>query len=211
MWFFFLMSMQDVEGQADRVRAAMEASIAQQRASIQKQIESMPVAPTPVPWRASMAVPLPRPDYACEPIREPDLAKMIDLAATEHRVDAALVREVARQESAFYPCAVSRAGAQGLMQLMPETQAQFSVRDPFNPEESLSAGTKLLKVLLERYSGNLALALGAYNAGATRVDQAAGIPPIPETQNYVSTILDRLRSSGDRSVITQPSAITPAR
>lgn len=78
------------------------------------------------------------------------------------------------------------------MQLMPSTQDQFQVIDPFNPTESLEAGTKLLKQLLDRYHGDLSLALSAYNAGAGTVDKAGGIPQIPETQNYVSTIMNRL-------------------
>jgi soluble lytic murein transglycosylase-like protein len=78
------------------------------------------------------------------------------------------------------------------MQLMPATQDQFKVADPFNPVSSLEAGTKLLKQLLDRYHGDLFLALSAYNAGAGTVDKAGGIPQIPETQKYVSNILSRL-------------------
>ena len=110
----------------------------------------------------------------------------------DHGVDPALVREVARQESGFRPCVVSPKGAEGLMQLMPATQAQFQVRDPFQAEESLAAGAKLLKQLLDRYNGDLSLALSAYNAGSGRVDKAGGIPEIPETKNYVAEILGRL-------------------
>ena len=117
---------------------------------------------------------------------------MIDNVAREHSVDPALVREVARQESGFRPCVVSPKGAQGLMQLMPSTQAQFEVRDPFNPQESLSAGAQLLKQLLDRYHGDLALALSAYNAGITRVDKTFTVPEIPETKDYVTHILGRL-------------------
>ena len=78
------------------------------------------------------------------------------------------------------------------MQLMPATQAQLDVRDPFNPQESLSAGAKLLKQLLDRYHGDLALALSAYNAGMTRVDKTFAVPEIPETKGYVTGILGRL-------------------
>ncbi len=128
----------------------------------------------------------------CEPIAQPELSNMIDSAATKNGVDSSVVREVARQESGFRPCVTSPAGAQGLMQLMPATQDQFNVADPFNPATSLEAGTKLLKQLLDRYHGDLSLALSAYNAGASTVDKAGGIPPIPETQRYVSNILSRL-------------------
>jgi soluble lytic murein transglycosylase-like protein len=123
--------------------------------------------------------------------------RMIDVAAQRESVDPQLVREVARQESGFHPCAVSPKGAEGLMQLMPATQIQLQVRNPFSAQESLDAGTKLLKQLLDRYQGDLSQALSAYNAGAARVDEAGGVPNIPETQNYVSTILNRLMPQPD--------------
>jgi soluble lytic murein transglycosylase-like protein len=78
------------------------------------------------------------------------------------------------------------------MQLMPATQDQFQVIDPFNPIASLDAGAKLLKQLLDRYHGDLSLALSAYNSGAGTVDRAGGIPQIPETQAYVANIMNRL-------------------
>ena len=78
------------------------------------------------------------------------------------------------------------------MQLMPSTQAQFEVHDPFDAKESLDAGTKLLKQLLDRYHGDLSLALSAYNAGAGKVDKAGGVPKISETKQYVIDILSRL-------------------
>ena len=116
---------------------------------------------------------------------------MINDAARKQSVDPALVREVARQESGFRPCAVSPKGAEGLMQLMPATQLQFDVTDPFDAGQSLQAGTKLLKQLLDRYQGDVPMALSAYNAGAGRVDKAGGVPEIPETKNYVMSILGR--------------------
>lgn len=117
---------------------------------------------------------------------------MIDDIAPRQNVNPALVREVARQESGFHPCAISPNGAVGLMQLMPATQVQFQVKNPFSPKESLEAGSKLLRDLLDRYHGDLSLALSAYNAGAQTVDKAGGIPEIPETKNYVLGILNRL-------------------
>ena len=78
------------------------------------------------------------------------------------------------------------------MQLMPATQATLGVVDPFDPAQSLMAGAHFLKTLLERYDGNLSLALSAYNAGPARVDAIGGIPPIPETRTYVQRILSRL-------------------
>jgi soluble lytic murein transglycosylase-like protein len=129
---------------------------------------------------------------SCDAVPKTDLARMIDHAAEENGVNPALVREVARAESAFRPCAVSNKGAEGLMQLMPATQVQFAVGDPFDPEQSLAAGSKLLRQLIDRYHGDLTLALSAYNSGAGTVDRAGGVPEIPETRNYVNVILSRL-------------------
>lgn len=197
MWWIAVFLVQDIRVSPDaqqpqRVRAAMAASIEKQRASVEQQLKAIkfPMPPAPV-TPPSFTVPPPV-AYSCEPVAQPELSAMIDNVAREHSVDAALVREVARQESGFRPCAVSPKGAQGLMQLMPSTQAQLEVRDPFNPQESLSAGAKLLKQLLDRYHGDLALALSAYNAGMTRVDQTFSVPEIPETKDYVTNILGRL-------------------
>jgi soluble lytic murein transglycosylase-like protein len=193
MWWLAILLIQDVRAQQpQQVRAAMAASIAKQRASVEQQIKFIksPVPPVlAIPPAFSVPPPV---AYACDPVAQPELSKMIDNVAHEQSVDPALVREVARQESGFHACAVSPKGAQGLMQLMPSTQAQLEVRDPFNPQESLSAGAKLLKQLLDRYQGDLSLALSAYNAGMTRVDRTLSVPEIPETKDYVTDILGRL-------------------
>jgi soluble lytic murein transglycosylase-like protein len=165
---------------AQSIRAAMEPSLAKQRASVSRQLGM--ARPQAAPLR-----------LVCNAIPAPDLNAMIKNAAETSGVSPHLIREVARQESAFRPCAVSSQGAQGLMQLMPATQATLGVGDPFDARESLSAGARLLKQLLDRYQGDLALALSAYNAGPARVDQSMAIPLIPETQNYVTRILDRLK------------------
>jgi soluble lytic murein transglycosylase-like protein len=205
MWWLLLVLAQDPpvqiprqnQDQAQRVRAAMEESIQQQKASVQKQVEAMRQIPPPSPPRTYAAT------ESCQPIAEPELARMIDSVAHAENVDATLVREVARQESGFHACAVSPKGAEGLMQLMPATQLSLEVRNPFDPQESLTAGAKLLKQLLDRYNGDLKLALSAYNAGPTRVDQAAGVPAILETQGYVSDILGRM--------VTAPQIASPAK
>jgi soluble lytic murein transglycosylase-like protein len=192
--------MQDTGSQADRARAAMESSLAQQVASVQRQAKS--AGSSMAPWTPATASAAREGGYnespsvmfqpQCDPIAQPELTSMIDSASTKNGVDPSVVREVARQESGFRPCVVSPKGAEGLMQLMPATQDQFKVADPFNPMASLDAGTKLLRQLLDRYHGDLSLALSAYNAGAGTVDKAGGIPQIPETQRYVSNILSRL-------------------
>jgi soluble lytic murein transglycosylase-like protein len=111
--------------------------------------------------------------------------------ASRHGVDPTLVESVIRAESAFNPAAVSRTGARGLMQLMPKTAVALGVRDSFNPRENIEGGVRHLRYLLDRYPGNVSLAVAAYNAGEAAVDQYRGIPPYTETQQYVQRVLQR--------------------
>jgi len=110
--------------------------------------------------------------------------------SARHGVDATLVESVIRAESAFNPTAVSRTGARGLMQLMPKTAVMLGVRDSFNPRENIDGGVRHLRYLLDRYPGNVALAVAAYNAGEGAVDSYRGIPPYAETQQYVQRVLN---------------------
>jgi hypothetical protein len=116
--------------------------------------------------------------------------KMVREAAERHHVDPALVRAVIETESNWNPEAVSRKGALGLMQLIPTTAQRFGVNDVFNPKQNVDAGVRYLRTLLERYNGNLDLALAAYNAGEGAVDRAHGIPSYRETRNYVQRVQD---------------------
>ena len=117
---------------------------------------------------------------------------VITLAASRAGISSNLVRAVILQESAFNPCAVSAKGALGLMQLMPETARQLGVSNPFDPKQNVEAGAGLLRQLIDRYGGDLSLALSAYNAGPARVDRAGGVPNIAETTNYVQKVLANL-------------------
>jgi len=111
-------------------------------------------------------------------------------AADRYHVDPALVRAVIETESNWNAGAMSHKGAMGLMQLIPTTAQRFGVNDAFNPKENVDAGVRYLKRLLERYNGNLDLALAAYNAGEGAVDRAHGVPSYRETRNYVQRVQD---------------------
>ena len=167
------------------MREALEkqkASIARQQLSIHRQAQ----------LAGATFIPEDPPEPACSPVGDPVIAPLIESAAQAHGLAPSLIRAVIEQESAFKPCAVSRKGALGLMQLMPATAEQFGLRDVFDPKENIDTGAKYLKQLLDKYGGDLAKALGAYNAGPTTVDQAGGTPDIPETQEYVSAIMKKL-------------------
>jgi hypothetical protein len=114
--------------------------------------------------------------------------KLVREAAERHHVDPALVRAVIETESNWNPRAYSHKGAGGLMQLIPTTAQRYGAYDLFNPQQNIDAGVRHLKRLLERYNGNLDLALAAYNAGEGAVDKAQGIPPFRETRNYVQKV-----------------------
>jgi soluble lytic murein transglycosylase len=110
-----------------------------------------------------------------------------------HGVPAAMVKAVVAAESAFNPRAVSKKGAQGLMQIMPETARELGLDQPFLGEENLDAGTRYLRELHDRYEGDWVTALAAYNAGPTAVDRHGGVPPYRETRQYVERVLSYYR------------------
>jgi len=114
--------------------------------------------------------------------------KLVREASDRHRVDPALVRAVIETESNWNPKAWSHKGAGGLMQLIPTTAQRWGAYDVFDPQQNIDAGVKHLKWLLERYNGNLDLALAAYNAGEGAVDRVHGVPAYRETRNYVQKV-----------------------
>ncbi len=114
--------------------------------------------------------------------------KLVREAAERHRVDPALVRAVIETESNWNPAARSHKGAVGLMQLIPTTAQRFGANDAYSPQQNVDAGVRYLKTLLQRYDGNLDLALAAYNAGEGAVDRAHGVPAFRETRDYVQKV-----------------------
>ena len=129
-------------------------------------------------------------------------------AAERHGVDPALVRAMVKAESDFNETARSRKGAQGLMQLMPETARLHNVANVYDPEDNIEGGVQHLRLLLDRYRGDLKLALAAYNAGVQAVEKHGGIPPFAETKEYVRRVLtfhERYRKNGQISITEQVS------
>jgi hypothetical protein len=120
---------------------------------------------------------------------------LIQRAAEQNELDPALLTAVMRQESGFQADARSPAGAMGLMQLMPDTAKSLGVADPFDPEQSIDGGARLLRSLIDRFGGRLDLALAAYNAGPAAVERYGGVPPFAETQAYVHDIMADYRST----------------
>jgi len=133
-------------------------------------------------------------EVAAAPAGSGDLRELAAAAARRHGLDPGLVLAVVSVESAFRPEAVSRKGAQGLMQLMPATAASLGVKDAFDPVENLDGGSRHLGSLLTLYGGDLVSALAAYNAGAGAVARHRGVPPYRETRAYVKKVLERYQA-----------------
>jgi soluble lytic murein transglycosylase-like protein len=220
MWRFVLLL--TLTG-ALRGQSAQERAMARQRATLDRQVSAISVqraaaarqvgkggqaahAFFATSWAAPSSAPLLSaaipggsaeaiPERNCSPLTGSEIDSIIQAEAAKNNLTPDLLRAVIRKESAFDPCAVSRKGAIGLMQLMPATAAQMKLLDPFDPAENVRAGSQYLKQMLDRYDGDLMLALSAYNAGPKRVDDAGGVPRIAETRDYVTDILRRVTAS----------------
>ena len=136
-------------------------------------------------------------------IRSPEMISLIDKISGEHGVDTWLVRAVIQAESAFYERARSRAGALGLMQLIPATAARFGVVDPFDPVQNITGGVKYLRWLMDHFKNDFTKVIAAYNAGENAVKKYNGIPPYAETRAYVPKVMNLWKN---KSVVADPKA-----
>ncbi len=129
------------------------------------------------------------PARAAAPVAPADVDALVQQNASAWQVDPALVKAVIANESGFNANATSKTGAQGLMQLMPDTAASLGVRDAYDPVQNVAGGTRYLRGLLDRFGGDTRLAVAAYNAGPGAVEKYGGVPPYAETRNYVQNVL----------------------
>jgi len=137
-----------------------------------------------------------------------ELEPLIHEVSQRHNLPASLIKAVIQVESNFNPGATSPKGAQGLMQLMPGTAGDLQVVDPYDVQENVSAGTRYLKLLLEKFNYRLPLALAAYNAGPKRVDQHQDVPPIKETRDFVRNVCKNfVKYNGEQNL--KKTAIPP--
>jgi soluble lytic murein transglycosylase-like protein len=165
------------ESAGDHVRLTVQGGVVEVAAGDLMSVE---------PEDTFQAIPVPAPTEASP------YSELIRAAAAKHGMDEKLITRVIAAESNFNPKAVSRKQALGLMQLLPQTAAQYSVADVFDPAQNIEGGTRYLKDLLEKYRGNLQLALAAYNAGPDMVERYGGVPPFAETRSYVKRITSQI-------------------
>jgi soluble lytic murein transglycosylase-like protein len=190
---------------ASRSRAAAAPSVAASTSSAEPSDAASPASPSVLGDSAGAATSDADADADSsapdEPAAtKPTLDQMVNEVASRHNVDPQLVRAVIGAESNWNPHAVSRTGAQGLMQLEPSTARLLGVSQSFDPKQNLEGGVTYLRMLLERYGGDLDKALAAYNAGPGAVDRAGGVPHIAETENYVQRVTATYNHPGsDRS------------
>lgn len=194
------------QADGDRVRLYLDAQStnfvdvgAEEIASI----EHVDLPRSPEPKNAEPSVPDDR-----AKLTPSDLHELLARAGTEHDLDIDLLASIVKAESGGNPHAVSRAGAQGLMQLMPKTAADLGVGNAFAPDQNVSGGTAYLDALLKKYHDNLALALAAYNAGPAAVERWHGIPPYRETRAYVARVIHEFNRRYAERVAAQKQLVT---
>jgi len=158
-------------------------------------IERVETLPDPPPAIAASAA----------PVVSVDVPTLLSSAGAKHNIDVDLLASVVKAESGGHERAVSRTGAQGLMQLMPGTAKQMGVSDAFKPDQNINGGTAYLDALLTRYHDNLPLALAAYNAGPGAVDRYHGVPPFRETRAYVVRVIREFKRRKDAKLSTVAS------
>lgn len=179
--------------QAEERAAKLDSMVAQFNTSIQDiKPPSTPVVKAPTFSELLKVQPEQELKFKVVPpdnISKGSIENIVKDISAKYNIDHRLVLSIIKQESGFNPNAISSAGAQGLMQLMPTTAKGLGVKNSFDPVQNVEGGVKFLKRLLDKYNGNLVLALAAYNSGTGNVNKYGGVPPFKETQNYVKKIL----------------------
>lgn len=209
---------QSAESAFERQHASIERqrrSLEEQRSSFEKQRASVEQQLHAVQPENSLFTAAARPvavvswvpgDPECRRIPPAEIQAYIEQVAKRESLAPELLHVVIARESSFLPCAVSPKGAMGMMQLMPGTASDLGVSNPFDPAENIDGGARYLSYLMQRFGGDLKLALAAYNAGPRRVDDYRGVPPIPETVSYVSRILRELQAASPKPTAAQPAS-----
>lgn len=197
----------------DKVRLYIDESTGSYLEVKASDIASAEIVDLPKPLQSTKATAVAVVASGPEKLSDADLRPMLAKAGDTFDIDTDLLASVIRQESGGHSRAVSRAGAQGLMQLMPGTASQLGVNNSFAPRQNIAGGTAYLNALLTKYHDDLALALAAYNAGPAAVDRWHGIPPYRETRLYVARVIHeynrryRLRQNTEQRAARQMAAI----